>query len=125
MTKPYDSQYNMLLDDERTEEMVFNLTKQPIYKELSWIIVRNYVEFISYIEIFGMPLIISFDHDLGENESGEIAKSGLDCVKWLIDYCLDNNIEFPAHVVHSANPVGKENIQGLIGSFKKYLINKH
>lgn len=75
--------------------------------------VRSYAEFVTYIETNALPDLISFDHDLGLNESG------FDCAKWLVNYCLDNNLRLPKFDVHSQNPVGKENILSLLQNFKK------
>lgn len=93
----------------------------------------SYVQFIKYIEENGLPSIISFDHDLGDSpelrsmipieewydleESKEY--TGMDCAKWLVNYCLDNSFPLPKYIVHSANPVGKENIESLFLSFLK------
>ena len=67
---------------------------------------------MAYIETNGFPNFISFDHDLGLEESG------YDCAKWLVDYCLDHNLHLPEFEVHSQNPVGKENILALLNNFK-------
>jgi len=75
--------------------------------------VRSFEEFVSYITENGLPDYISFDHDLGEG------KSGYDCAKWLVEYCLDHELDMPEFNVHSQNPVGRENIEGLLGGFEK------
>lgn len=77
--------------------------------------VRSYAAFIAYITAYGLPDFISFDHDLG------LGESGYDCAKWLVNYCLDNDLRLPGFAVHSQNPVGKENISMLLLNFK----NKH
>ena len=74
---------------------------------------RSYAEFVTYIETNGLPDFISFDHDLGLQESG------YDCAKWLVAYCLDNEMKLPDFVVHSQNPVGKINIESLLNNFRK------
>jgi len=95
--------------------------------------VKSYEDFINYININGLPYIISFDHDLGENEAKEkvfegmskkqarqekkLAKTGYDCAHWLVEYCLDKNISLPYWIIHSANPVGKENIDKLLKNY--------
>lgn len=73
--------------------------------------VRSYVEFVNYISQNGLPDFISFDHDLGLEESG------FDCAKWLVNYCLDTDYRLPQFDVHSQNPVGKENILSLLNNF--------
>jgi len=78
--------------------------------EYSW--VKNYNEFTEHILIYGLPDFISFDHDLGEEESG------YDCAKWLIEYCLNCNKKIPNYKVHSMNPIGKKNIEQLLENFK-------
>lgn len=75
--------------------------------------VRSYAEFVTYITNNGLPDFISFDHDLGLEESG------YDCAKWLVNHCLDHNFRLPKFDVHSQNPVGKQNILSLLQNFKK------
>lgn len=77
--------------------------------------VHHYKEFTEFIIRNGMPDFISFDHDLGEG------KSGFDCAKFLIDYCLDHNITFINFKVHSQNPVGKQNIESLLHNFNRIM----
>src|SRR5690554_5209013 len=78
-----------------------------------FVLVENYVEFTEFIEQNGLPDFISFDHDLGEE------KTGYDCAKMLVEYCLDRQITLPDFAVHSQNPVGKQNIESLLGNFRK------
>ena len=96
--------------------------------EVVW--VKNFDDFVNHIKFKGIPDMISFDHDLGEDVAKERVtkgmskrqarlkkretKSGYDCSKWLVDYCLDNEIPIPKFGVHSANPVGAENIRKLL-----------
>lgn len=106
-----------------------------IYKNEHWNIVRNYREFVEWIRTNGLPDLISFDHDLAighyhknmqqgklNYESADFEnddhKTGFHCAKFLVDYCIDNKKPLPDFVVHSMNPVGKENIKGLLNSFK-------
>jgi hypothetical protein len=99
--------------------------------------VLNYEEFIEWIRKNGLPEMICFDHDLGEDvaiklvskgfnkkkarEVKKLAKSGYDCAKWLVDYCIDHDLQIPDWNIQSANPVGKENINGLLINAKKHL----
>lgn len=127
----------LFLDDLRNpiecvDYMKNRCVDSEIYKTY-WCVVRSYVQFIKYIEENGLPSIISFDHDLGDSpelrsiipieewydleESKEY--TGMDCAKWLVNYCLDNSFPLPKYIVHSANPVGKENIESLFLSFLK------
>ena len=99
--------------------------------------VLNYEEFIEWIRKSGLPQKICFDHDLGEDvaiklvskgvnkkkarEVKKLAKSGYDCAKWLVDYCIDHDLQIPDWDIQSANPVGKENINGLLINAKNHL----
>ncbi len=85
-------------------------------KSDGWTVVRNYEEFVQYIDQNGLPDEISFDHDLGED-----VKTGYDCAKWLCEYCWMNGIPIPPYNVHSANPVGRDNIIGTLKSYEKKL----
>ena len=88
--------------------------KVPNCESIHWVL--NYSQFILYIEKLGLPDVISFDHDLADIDD----KSGYDCAKYLVDYCMDNNKRLPSFRVHSANPVGKENIEYLLNNFKRF-----
>ncbi len=85
-------------------------------KSDGWTVVRNYEEFVQSIDQNGLPDEISFDHDLGED-----VKTGYDCAKWLCEYCWMNGIPIPPYNVHSANPVGRDNIIGTLKSYEKKL----
>lgn len=91
-----------------------------------WTVVKNYEEFCSWITQVGLESIseIQFDHDLGDKSI--IEKNGNDCAKFLVDFYLNNNYieeDFPLVFTHSANPVGRANIEGYLnGFFKSYKI---
>jgi len=85
-------------------------------KTEGWDIVRNYDDFVAWIELNGIPNEVSFDHDLGENTE----KTGYDAAKWLGQYCIDNGLPLPKHNVHSANPVGKANIEAYLNNVIKH-----
>lgn len=101
--------YTLFLDDER---MPPDAMKGPV------VIVRNVEDAKNMVVLLGLPTFISFDHDLGENQP-----TGHDFAKWLVDYDLSNNggvfdIRLYKngfqYYVHSQNPVGKANIEGLL-----------
>ena len=116
-----NTKYNLFLDDDRDPEDVFQYMKHPIYLiNDDWEIVRNYDDFVKIIQEKGIPDKISFDHDLGIIKS--IEKTGYDCAKWLIYYCLDNNKKIPAEIfIHSMNPVGSANIKSLFDTYEWYM----
>lgn len=120
--------YNLFLDDIRVPSRVTTYLDEPKYVEWDWVVVRNYDEFVDCITKNGLPSFVSFDHDLADikydpktqRESFEYHEThGLDCAKWLVEYCIDNRLEFPEYAVHSQNPVGLDNICGYINSFKR------
>lgn len=105
---------------------------QPPYK-VFW--VKSFDEFLYWIQENGLPDAICFDHDLGmdvalQARAGGMSKrksrqlkqqekTGYDCAKWLVEYCMDNKLDLPKYNIQSANPVGKDNINGLLLSFIK------
>lgn len=99
-----------------------------------WDIVRSYTQFCDWIIKNGLPDIVSFDHDLGDEHYGIVGDkwrtyyekidrvyTGYDCAKFLCNYCYDNGLPIPKYNVHSANSVGVENINFLIKSYEKQL----
>ena len=84
------------------------------------VIVRSYDEAVRYILKNGIPCFISFDHDLGLDINGTVAKSGYDLAKWLVEKSLDGELKFPkdfSFSVHSANPIGKNNIESILHNY--------
>ena len=79
-----------------------------------WIVVRSYKSAIAWIERYGFPSFISFDHDLGLE-----SLTGYDIAKWIVEYDLDHDVidkRFQFYV-HSQNPIGKMNIENLLNSY--------
>lgn len=93
-----------------------------------WDIVRSYGQFIKWIETNGVPNLVAFDYDLADVE--ELKEelpieewfsldknrvwTGLDCAKYLLNYCKENNKKFPDYIIHSVNPDGVEKIKKLL-----------
>lgn len=88
----------------------------------SWIVVRSFFEFKKYIDENGVPDIISFDHDLGKENGGYCAVeyTGYDCAHYLIN----RGLEIKEFIVHSANPIGKENIEKLLINWKTFCLKE-
>ena len=123
----------LFLDDIRFPSDAFTYTNELMFLDEDWNIVRTYEQFIKWITNNGLPDMVSFDHDLADyhelktvldieewfdlDENREY--TGMDCAKWLVDYCIDNNKKCPEFYCHSMNPVGKDNIEGLLSSFIK------
>ena len=83
--------------------------------------VKNFDEFKEYIDKYGLPRVICFDHDLGE--TGKNERNGLTCAIYLIEYCLNNNLDIPKYCCQTSNPVGKQNISSLLDNYHKHFSN--
>lgn len=116
----------------------------PIDKD--WTLVKSYDEFVDVVsENFSEIEEIQFDHDLGDMAIMEYYQNtsksftinydmihpemtGYDCAKWLVDFFMDGNYDkkqFPFVYTHSANPVGRANIEGYLnGFFKTFKIDR-
>ena len=101
--------WQLFLDDERF----------PPLDGKNWMIARDSDEAMALIHEHGMPIFISFDHDLGEDKL-----TGYDFTKLFVDLLLDGTYilheEFDFYV-HSQNPVGKVNIESYIRSYYKVM----
>lgn len=89
--------YKMFIDDERF----------PVSDD--FVVVRSSQEAITIVESSGIPYYISFDHDLGGEDTSVVF------IKWLVEFMLDNDKILPQdfeYYIHSQNPVGKANIEG-------------
>ena len=124
----------LFLDDLRSVDMVY-----PNPNMSEWAIVRDFHQFVDYIQKYGLPDYISFDHDLGmehtrfyfQNGGHESPpdpltadfkeKTGYDAAKWLVNYCVENGKKLPTFYVHSANPIGAKNIRYYLKNAEKHL----
>lgn len=107
----------------------------PTDYDITW--VKNYDDFTDWIVNNGLPDVVCFDHDLGQDiaieryTTGGMSKtqakklkkletmSGFDATKWMVNYCMDNDLRLPNWYIQSANPVGAENIKSYLQSFVK------
>lgn len=104
--------YSLFLDD--TREPSPSLKGEVV-------IARTYDEFVRTMQRYGCPKFISFDHDLGPVG---VQPSGMDCAKWLVNWILDDRKRLPedfAFAVHSMNPAGAANINGLMSQFLEHM----
>ena len=80
-----------------------------------WVICRSSEEAKSYVLSHGCPQFISFDHDLGGSDTAMIF------IHWLVDYDMDNDGQIIPndfqYQLHSANPVGRINIDSYLRSY--------
>lgn len=66
----------------------------------------------------GKVVFISFDHDLGENQS-----SGYDLATFIENLVYYKLIKCPDWDIHSANPVGRKNIAAAMNNAWKFANN--
>ena len=79
-----------------------------------WIVLRSSADAIFEMNENGMPDFISFDHDLGGEDTSMVFLH--ECIR----RTLDGAIGWPRHfgfAVHSQNPVGARNISLLLENF--------
>lgn len=95
--------YKLFIDDERTPTTD------------GWVIARSSNEALTYIQNNGWPEFISFDHDLGGDDTTMVF------LRKLVDQVWNGDNLPPDYVVHSANPVGSKNIISFMESWKKSL----
>ena len=91
--------------------------------EKEYILVRSFGEFTDWISNNGLPDELDLDHDLGYTTDGKPEKSGMDCLKYAIEFHMaSQGASLPKLVIHSANPVGGENMRAYYNSYKRFLI---
>ena len=118
--------YNLFLDDER---QIYDVKWVRLPMDHPWIVVKNFGEFVDTVLKLGLPEFVSFDHDLadfhykigfmenehlGKNLSYGSEKTGMDAVKWLVDYCMIHKLKFPNYAIHSLNVVGYDRMAAYI-----------
>jgi hypothetical protein len=123
--------YRLFLDDCRDPQDCLHYMHKRVGKDNllymeEWKVVRNYDEFVTAIKEYGVPEVVSFDHDLAvEHYRCEISskesweeyqkwegreKTGYDCGVFLHEYCYWHKIPEPKVLIHTMNPVGLERI---------------
>jgi hypothetical protein len=127
--------YNLFLDDDPNRiPHKLSWIELPL---VDWVIVRNYNDFVTTIQRDGIPLRVSFDHDLGDmaykeydraiksdgqfNYDNVEEKTGYHAAQWLANYCVDNKIPIPQYYIHTRNPMGAMNIFSILESARKVM----
>lgn len=122
------TKYNLFLDDVRLPNHVTWVDLPP---NQHYSVVRNYQEFVDLITLRGLPKFVTYDHDLSDDHYGHglrgdnipydqyAEKTGYDCAKWLVDYCMKKGVKHPPYQVHSMNPIGKKNIISYVESYNR------
>lgn len=108
----------------------------PIKEPYNVVWVKNYDQFVEWIEENGLPHAISFDHDLADehyappeyqndqyyewlDEQTFKENTGLECAHFVCNYCEQNELNLPFWGTHSFNPAGKKKIDNLLNHFLK------
>ena len=116
----------IFLDDERNFE---DVTWINYPKFDSVVTLRQYHEFENYVDDLVIKNIslegfhFSFDHDLGlEDFEWKKELTGHDCAHYLVELMAETktNPNLITTYVHSMNPVGKKNIEGLLESYRNF-----
>lgn len=97
--------------------------------DVNFVWVKNLYQFTEYIENNGVPQFVSFDHDLNNRGGGEglsdeqkLNNNGVNCAKWLVNYCRQMKQPLPKFYVHSANPKHGLEINRVLTSENKQII---
>ncbi len=80
-----------------------------------WTHVQTVEEAMAHLE-FDFVTHLSLDHDLGENQ-----KTGYDLVTWIEERYFLHDIKPPEMTIHSANPVGRDNMQAAIRNINRVM----
>lgn len=111
--------HGIFLDDERNVEDAFWMTYD---KSIQWTVVRTFAEFVAAIRNCVEPeYVISFDHDLQDFKVNGDEYTGYDCVKFLVDYCMQYGKDMPESYYHTQNPIGKTNMECYMDNAKKFM----
>lgn len=114
--------YKVLLDDYRDTEDVYYLTRDEVYLEQSWLVVRSFEEFTANISGYyhrgAFPRLVSFDGAIstmhlsrdGGNIETFVEKTSVDCARWLAEYVEKNELDLPEIKVHSPSENAAQSI---------------
>jgi hypothetical protein len=101
-----------------TRPLYLDDLRSPITNQ-NWVICRSVEEAQAHCREEGCPSYISFDHDLGDE-----VPTGYDFAKWLTEMDMDADGKFIpvdfSYNIHSANPVGVQNIRGILDGYLEF-----
>ena len=111
-----ENPWSLWLDDQLTD---INTPNRWLPKDGNgpWLGAPNVEIAKKLVETLGPPCFMDLDHDLGENDLGEIEES-IHFLKWLYEN-YENSC--PKYQVHSENPIGRENIHSFMRCWEKIL----
>ena len=113
------------------------LTQVSGIANFKWDIVRTYDDFVKWIDMNGIPDVVSFDIDLdpysevdtqdsmhcrGYYNHNELEqKTGCHCAEYLVAKCKELKKPLPEYYVHSANALGRPVLKGIMEAAKPFL----
>ena len=111
--------YNLFIDDIRNPDW-HECAWSGVDASLEWVIARSSKEACDIVKQRGMPARMALDHDLGERWD---PKDRIDTVprflNWLAYDYFEAGMTIPEYTIHSANPVGAENMRSFMESWKR------
>jgi hypothetical protein len=88
----------------------------------SWVVARSVPAALEHIDVYGLPIAMSLDHDLGTDVDTPVLVHEL--IKRSLDgQYADWQLLAINYRVHSANIIGYENLMGLWLNYTKHLAN--
>jgi len=109
----------LMIDDERNlEQHGKYLRENGVDTSKPWSIVKSFNEMVEWVKENGVPDVVTFDHDLGD--TSELEMKGVQCARWMIEFCMKNLVPVPEYNVHSSNGPGSKNIESIFETYKKY-----
>lgn len=104
--------YNLFIDDIR-DPHYRECRQSGVNPRLEWVIARTSEEAKKIVLERGMPDRMALDHDLGCVDT--VPKF----LHWLAYEYFEDGMKIPEYTIHSANPVGANNMRSFMESWKK------
>ncbi len=120
--------YSIFLDDERMPERIYPKNTEEFMRKNNMIICRSFDAAVALVKDKGnLPVYVSFDNDLGQDEEGNILLEGKDFAQWIIEQDLDGHYEIPedfSFFVHSANVIQSKEIEIKLNNYLNFKFNR-
>ena len=109
-------QWKLWLDDLRNPSV-----EVPDEKDFIW--AHDVEQAKYYVKMWGPPFFMDLDHDLGVSLKSHVIESNrtetaMEFLRWLSDKYFDSGADIQ-YKVHSANPVGVDNIIAFMTSWRR------
>lgn len=110
----------IFLDDERDVKDAFWMNYPT---NVDWIVVRTFNEFVNVVRSNqDKEYFVSFDHDLQDFSAMNGRElTGYDCVKFLVDFCMQYGRVLPEAFYHTQNPIGKTNMECYMNNAAEFM----